>query len=111
MAEEDPSRPEWLRAAQQGDRKLYAALLTAVILPPRRAARAFWREAGAAEIEDIVQETLLALHASRHLYDRGRPFMPFLLGIMRFRGARDGSRRSFQNLRGSRNERYSGCAG
>ena len=38
-------------------------------------------------IEDAVQETLMALHASRHLYDPARPFMPFLLGIMRFRGA------------------------
>ena len=40
-----------------------------------------------ADAEDAVQETLLALHASRHLYDPSRPFMPFLLGIMRFRGA------------------------
>ena len=40
-----------------------------------------------------MQETLLALHTSRHLYDPVRPFMPFLFGIMRFRGA-DVMRRS-----------------
>ena len=40
-----------------------------------------------------MQETLLALHTSRHLYDPARPFMPFLFGIMRFRGA-DVMRRS-----------------
>ncbi|MDA8052048.1 MAG: sigma-70 family RNA polymerase sigma factor [Rhodospirillales bacterium] len=76
-----------MRAAQAGDRARYAALLTAVIPPLRRAARARWPSAGAPEIEDIVQETLLALHNARHLYDPERPFLPFLLGIMRFRGA------------------------
>lgn len=86
MAAEDPGWREWMRAAQQGDRALYATLLTAVIPPLRRAARARWPRADAAAIEDVVQETLLALHSARHLYDPARPFMPFLLGIMRFRG-------------------------
>jgi len=83
---EDPCWREWMRAAQQGDRVRYAVLLTAVIPPLRRGARSRWPQAGAAEIEDAVQETLLALHTSRHLYDPSRPFMPFLFGIMRFRG-------------------------
>ena len=87
MAEEDPSWREWMRAAQQGDRAAYAALLTAVIPPLRRLVRARWPRAGVAEIEDAVQETLLALHGSRHLYDPARPFMPFLFGIMRFRAS------------------------
>lgn len=86
MTPEDPCWREWMRAAQQGDRVRYAVLLTAVIPPLRRAARSRWPQAGAAEIEDAVQETLLALHTSRHLYDPSRPFMPFLFGIMRFRG-------------------------
>ncbi len=86
MAAEDPKWREWMRAAQQGDRVLYGTLLTAVIPPLRRAARARWPRADAAAIEDAVQETLLALHNSRHLYDPERPFMPFLFGIMRFRG-------------------------
>ncbi len=93
MAAEDPTWREWMRAAQQGDRERYGALLTAVIQPLRRAARARWPQADAAAIEDAVQETLLALHTSRHLYDPARPFMPFLFGIMRFRGA-DVMRRS-----------------
>ena len=87
MAAEDPRWREWMRVAQQGDRERYGALLTAVIQPLRRAARARWPRADAAAIEDAVQETLLALHTSRHLYDPARPFMPFLFGIMRFRGA------------------------
>ena len=87
MAAEDPGWREWMRAAQQGDRVLYGLLLTAAIQPLRRAARARWPLADAAAIEDAVQETLLALHGSRHLYDPARPFMPFLYGILRFRGA------------------------
>lgn len=93
MAAEDQRWREWMQAAQQGDRECYAALLTAVIQPLRRAARSRWPRADAAAIEDAVQETLLALHTSRHLYDPARPFMPFLFGIMRFRGA-DVMRRS-----------------
>lgn len=84
---EDPSWREWMRAAQEGDRDNYARLLNAVIPPLKRAARARWPGAGHAELEDAIQETLLALHAARHLYDPARPFMPFLLGLMRFRGA------------------------
>jgi len=93
MAAEDACWREWMRAAQQGDRVRYGALLTAAIQPLRRAARGRWPQADAAAIEDAVQETLLALHTSRHLYDPARPFMPFLFGIMRFRGA-DVMRRS-----------------
>ncbi|MDE2198097.1 MAG: sigma-70 family RNA polymerase sigma factor [Rhodospirillales bacterium] len=76
-----------MQSAQAGDRARYAALLAAVLPPLRRAARARWPQADPAAIEDAVQETLLALHASRHLYDPARPFLPFLFGIMRFRGA------------------------
>ena len=93
MAAEDPCWREWMQAAQQGDRVLYGALLAAVIQPLRRAARARWPQADASALEDAVQETLLALHSSRHLYDPARPFMPFLYGIMRFRGG-DAMRRS-----------------
>ena len=93
MADENPEWREWMRAAQAGDQARYAALLTAVLPPLRRAARARWPRAGAAEIEDAVQETLLALHLSRHLYDPARPFLPFLFGIMRFRGG-DAMRRT-----------------
>jgi RNA polymerase sigma-70 factor (ECF subfamily) len=87
MAAEDPRWREWMQGAQQGDRAQYATLLKAVIPLLRRRARARWPQADATMIEDAVQETLLALHASRHLYDPARPVMPFLFGIMRFCGA------------------------
>ncbi|MGH7122181.1 MAG: sigma-70 family RNA polymerase sigma factor [Acetobacteraceae bacterium] len=87
MKAEDPPWREWMRAAQAGDGARYAALLRAILPLLRRAARARWPYLGASEIEDVVQETLLALHTSRHLYDPARPFLPFLFGILRFRGA------------------------
>lgn len=87
MAAEDPRWREWMLAAQQGDRACYAALLQAMTPLLRRAARARWPRTDGAMIEDAVQETLLALHTSRHLYDPSRPFLPFVLGILRFRGA------------------------
>lgn len=86
MDNEPPIWREWMRAAQGGDRQSYAHLLRAVIPPLSRAARARWPRASAVDIEDVVQETLMALHAARHLYDPARPVLPFLLGILRFRG-------------------------
>ncbi|MGH8256896.1 MAG: sigma-70 family RNA polymerase sigma factor [Steroidobacteraceae bacterium] len=87
MTGHDHPWQELMQAAQSGDRARYAALLSAAIPVLRRAARARWPRAAPAELEDMVQETLLALHTSRHLYDPARPFLPFLLGILRFRGA------------------------
>lgn len=86
MTAEDPRLREWMAAAQRGDRQRYGHLLVAVLPILRRAARARWPQSDAAAIEDAVQETLLALHAARHLYDPSRPFVPFLLGVLRFRG-------------------------
>ena len=86
MAAEDPRWRDWMVAAQQGDRARYASLLRAMTPLLRRATRSRWPQADLATIEDAVQETLLALHTSRHLYDPSRPFLPFLLGILRFRG-------------------------
>ena len=86
MAEEPPDLARWMAAAQAGDAAAYARLLRAVLPALRRAARARWPGFDPATIEDAVQETLLALHAARHLYDPARPFLPFLYGVMRFRG-------------------------
>jgi RNA polymerase sigma-70 factor (ECF subfamily) len=48
--------------------------------------------AGVADIEDLVQDVLLSLHAVRATYDPSRPFVPWLLAIVRNRLA-DGARR------------------
>lgn len=87
MGREPSAWQQWMQAAQQGDRERYAMLLHAVIPILGRVARSKWPRATAADIEDAVQETLLAFHAARHMYDPARPVLPFLLGILRFRGA------------------------
>ncbi|GLR68192.1 RNA polymerase sigma factor [Acidocella aquatica] len=87
MAEENPDWRIWLAAAQLGDARAYARVLQEALPWLRRRARARWPQSSAADIEDMVQETLLALHQSRHLYDPSRPVAPFLFGILKFRGA------------------------
>jgi RNA polymerase sigma-70 factor (ECF subfamily) len=48
--------------------------------------------AGSDVVEDLVQDVLLSLHAVRATYDPRRPFMPWLLAILRNRLV-DGARR------------------
>jgi RNA polymerase sigma factor (sigma-70 family) len=40
---------------------------------------------GAEEAEDLVQETLIAIHTRRHTYDVGRPLTPWVFAIARYR--------------------------
>jgi RNA polymerase sigma-70 factor (ECF subfamily) len=40
---------------------------------------------GTSEAEDLVQETLLAVHARRHTYDPAQPFTPWLYAIARYK--------------------------
>jgi len=74
-----------MRAAQAGDERAYRALLAEVALRMRRlvCARAPWL--GRADVEDIVQDILLALHTARATWDPTRPFMPWIAGIARNR--------------------------
>lgn len=40
---------------------------------------------GAADVEDLVQETLLAVHLKRGTYDRALPFTPWAYAIARYK--------------------------
>jgi RNA polymerase sigma-70 factor (ECF subfamily) len=70
-------------AAQRGDRESYEMLLHRVA----GLAQAFVRKrAGeAAWCDDVVQESLLAVHRARHTYDPARPFVPWLYAIVQNR--------------------------
>ena len=48
--------------------------------------------AGSTEVEDLVQDVLLSVHAVRSTYDPSRPFEPWLTAIVRNRLV-DGARR------------------
>ncbi|HWA64211.1 MAG TPA: sigma-70 family RNA polymerase sigma factor [Caulobacteraceae bacterium] len=41
--------------------------------------------ADAAEVEDLVQETLIAVHLKRDAYDRAQPFTPWAYGVARYK--------------------------
>jgi len=81
-----------MRAAQAGDSTAYLDLLRALTPRIRRIIARRRAFAGAGEVEDLVQDVLLSLHAVRATYNPARPFMPWLLAIVRNRLA-DGARR------------------
>jgi RNA polymerase sigma-70 factor (ECF subfamily) len=74
----------WMLGGLDGDAAAHAALLRALV----PLLRAFYRRRmqGADEdIEDLVQETLIAVHTKRATYDRDRPFTAWLYAVARYR--------------------------
>jgi RNA polymerase sigma-70 factor (ECF subfamily) len=66
--------------AQKGDSRAYAALLTMLSSTARQYARN--RLGEVAWLDDVMQETLLTIHAARHTYDPHRPFAPWFYAIL-----------------------------
>jgi RNA polymerase sigma-70 factor (ECF subfamily) len=82
------AREERLRAlmlqAQAGDEAAYRVVLTEL----SEHLRAYYRRrlaSIASEAEDLVQETLLAIHNQRHTYDRSRPLTAWCYAIARYK--------------------------
>jgi RNA polymerase sigma factor (sigma-70 family) len=74
----------WMTAGLDGDAAAHAALLRALV----PLLRAFYRRrlpGRDEDIEDLVQETLIAVHTRRASYDRDRPFTAWLYAIARYR--------------------------
>lgn len=84
-----------MKAAQAGDTRAYVQLLEGITPRLRQIVRRNRRFLDASEIEDLVQDVLLSLHAVRATYDPLRPFFPWLLAIVRNRLA-DGARRQMR---------------
>src|ERR1700750_2477282 len=81
-----------MRWAQDGDAEAHGPLmleLSVTIRPIDRYRRSFLERA---DVEDVVQDVLLSVHAVRATYDPTRAFIPWLLAITRNRLA-DGARR------------------
>jgi DNA-directed RNA polymerase specialized sigma24 family protein len=76
-----------MQAAQGGDTQAYVRLLKEITPRLRQIVRGQRRFLKAEDIEDIVQDVLLSLHAVRATYDLQRPFMPWLIAITRNRCA------------------------
>lgn len=76
---------ELMRAANRGDTECYRRLLHELALMLRGVvARAFGRAGlGSEDVEDVVQETLLALHLKRHTWDKRQRLFPWVHAIAR----------------------------
>lgn len=87
-----------MRAANAGDDAAYRRLLEALASRLRTLARSRLAKSGAdtSASEDIVQETLLAIHLKRHTWDDAQPLEPWVFAIARHKIAdhfrRKGSR-------------------
>ena len=94
----DEKWAEMMRVAIAGDEAVYRRLLEEIARSVRVMARgAFSRaRAGDADVEDVVQETLLAIHLKRDTWDSGLALGPWvgaiarhkIIDAMRRRGAR-----------------------
>lgn len=76
-----------MRAARRGDARGYEAFLQDLAIRLRRITRRHMLRLGlsAANIEDVVQEILLAVHNKRHHWDEQRPLIPWLNAIARYK--------------------------
>jgi RNA polymerase sigma factor (sigma-70 family) len=83
---------ELMRAAQAGDGNAYRQLLEEITPRIRRMVRSQRSFLQTEDIEDLVQDILLSVHAVRATYDPERPFVPWVLAITRNRLV-DGARR------------------
>jgi len=78
-AEQEQLSAGLMRLAQAGDQAAYASLLVMLTSATRQFARA--RLGAVPWIDDVVQETLLAVHRARQTYDPGRPFAPWFYAV------------------------------
>jgi RNA polymerase sigma factor (sigma-70 family) len=81
-----------MQAAQGGDASAYTLLLREITPILRRAVRGRLRSLQPQDVEDLVQDVLLSLHAVRATYDPQRRFLPWLFGIVQNRVANHGRR-------------------
>ncbi len=74
-----------MRSAIEGDEAAYRRLLTDLTRALRPIVRRGFASAqvDANEVEDVVQEVILAIHLKRHTWDRSKPLTPWVLAIAR----------------------------
>ncbi len=82
MRADETTLARLMTLSQQGDKQAYTALLEAC----QRWLRGYYsRRIAPSSLDDLVQETLIALHTKRASWDSGRPFLPWLAAIARYR--------------------------
>ena len=73
-----------MRRAQQGEEEAYAELLVLLTAATRSYVR-LRLAAPVPWIDDVVQETLIAVHQARHTFDGRKPLAPWFYAIARNR--------------------------
>jgi len=83
MATSEQQLKAWMLAGLAGDRAAHGALLRALV----PILRGFFRRrmGDDANIEDLVQEVLIAVHGKRATYDPARPLVGWLYAIARYK--------------------------
>ena len=84
MRESEQQLREWMTQGLGGDALAHGALLRALVPLLRSYFGRRMRDADA-DVEDLVQETLIAVHERRATYDRERPFTAWLYAVARYR--------------------------
>jgi RNA polymerase sigma-70 factor, ECF subfamily len=76
-----------MRSAVGGDENAYRRVLRELVPVLRGMVRGGFARygMGADEVEDVVQETLLALHLKRHTWDVHRPLLPWVRAIAQYK--------------------------
>ena len=82
MIETEDQLRAWMLAGLAGDARAYRQLLEALTMALRGY---FTRRAGPAQAEDLVQETLIAIHTKRATYDPAMPLTAWVYGIARYK--------------------------
>ena len=85
MRSDEARWAEWMQAANAGNSRAYRLLLEALTPFLRNLARRRFARAGlgGADVEDVVQETLLAFHLKRQTWDADQLFAPWVRAIAR----------------------------
>jgi RNA polymerase sigma-70 factor, ECF subfamily len=85
VTDRDSHWEELMRAANSGDAAAYRRLLETIAPVLRSVIRRGLGRAGLAvsDVEDVLQETLLAIHLKRHTWRESEPFTPWVRAIAR----------------------------
>jgi RNA polymerase sigma factor (sigma-70 family) len=82
MRADEATLARLMRLSQQGDKQAYTTLLECC----QRWLRGYYsRRVAPSQLDDLVQETLIALHTKRASWDATRLFLPWLAAIARYR--------------------------
>jgi RNA polymerase sigma-70 factor (ECF subfamily) len=84
MPESEAQLKEWMLGGLNGDAAAHTALLRALV-PLLHSFYGRRLRNAAADVQDLVQETLISIHTRRASYDRDRPFTAWLYAVARHR--------------------------